>query len=138
MLQAYLELSTYPEVIPVLTRLREAGMQTAILTNGSPDMIEAAVDHSGIGDLLDACLSVEDVGIFKPDPRVYQHAVERLGVAADSISFQSSNAWDAAGASNFGMTVVWVNRFGQRIERLPGRADAELTDLSELPKIVAG
>jgi 2-haloacid dehalogenase len=138
LLQAYLELSTYPEVIPVLTRLREAGMQTAILTNGSPDMIEAAVNHSGIGDLLDACLSVEDVGIFKPDPRVYQHAVDRLGVAASSISFQSSNAWDAAGASNFGMTVVWVNRFGQRIERLPGRSDAELTDLSELPKIVAG
>jgi 2-haloacid dehalogenase len=138
LLQAYLELSTYPEVIPVLTRLREAGMQTAILTNGSPDMIEAAVNHSGIGDLLDACLSVEDVGIFKPDPRVYQHAVDRLGVAASSISFQSSNAWDAAGASNFGMTVVWVNRFGQRVERLPGRSDAELTDLSELPNIVAG
>jgi len=138
LLQAYLQLSTYPEVIPVLTRLREDGMKTAILTNGSPDMIEAAVNHSGIGELLDACLSVEDVGIFKPDPRVYQHAVDRLGVAATSISFQSSNAWDAAGASNFGMTVAWVNRFGQRVERLPGRSDAELTDLSELPNIVAG
>lgn len=138
LLQAYLELETYPEVIPVLTQLREAGMQTAILTNGSPDMIEAAVNHSGIGELLDAVLSVEDVGIFKPDPRVYQHAVDRLGVAASSISFQSSNAWDAAGASNFGMTVVWVNRFGQRVERLPGRSDVELTNLSELPKIVAG
>ena len=137
LLQAYLELEPYPEVIPVLTQLREAGMQTAILTNGSPDMIEAAVNHSGIGKLLDACLSVDDVGIFKPDPRVYQHAVERLGVAASSISFQSSNAWDAAGASNFGMTVVWVNRFGQRVERLPGRSDAELTNLSGLPEIVA-
>ncbi len=138
LLQAYLELDTYPEVIPVLTRLRENGMKTAILTNGSPDMIEAAVKHSGISELLDACLSVEDVGIFKPDPRVYALAVERLGVEAPSISFQSSNAWDAAGASYFGMTVAWVNRFGQRVERLPGRADAELTDLGGLPDLVAG
>ncbi len=136
LLQAYLALDTYPEVIPMLKRLREAGMRTAILTNGSPHMIEAAVNHSGIGELLDACLSVDEVGIFKPDRRIYQLAVDRLGIAPESISFQSSNAWDAAGASHFGMTVAWVNRFSQRVERLPGKADAELRDLAGLPDLV--
>ncbi|MEM7207151.1 MAG: haloacid dehalogenase type II [Pseudomonadota bacterium] len=137
LMQAYLELDAYPEVIDVLKKLRASGMRTAILTNGSPDMIAAAVENSGIADLLDACLSVESVGIFKPDPRIYQLAVDSLGVDASNISFQSSNAWDAAGASSFGMRVAWVNRFGQSVERLPGNPDAELRDLTSLPDLVA-
>jgi 2-haloacid dehalogenase len=98
LMQAYMGLDAYPEVSEVLRRLKAAGMQTAILSNGSPAMLESAVNAAGIADLLDANLSVEDVGIYKPDPRVYQLAVDRLGVTREQISFQSSNAWDAAGA----------------------------------------
>ena len=81
-------------------------------------------------------ISVEDVGIFKPDPSVYGLAVERLGVAPDRISFQSSNAWDANAAGAFGFRVAWCNRFGQRPERLPGPADVVIATLSELPPLL--
>ncbi len=133
LLAAYRELSCYPEVPRVLARLREAGVRCAILSNGSPEMLRAAVTSAGLEGLLEAVLSVEEVGIFKPDPRVYQLAVDRLAVPASAISFQSSNAWDAAGAASFGFRVVWVNRFGQRPERLGYPADVELSSLEGLP-----
>ncbi|MDH5209659.1 MAG: HAD-IA family hydrolase, partial [Burkholderiaceae bacterium] len=92
---------------------------------------------AGLAPVLDAVLSVEEVGVFKPDPRVYQLAVDRLGVPAEAICFQSSNGWDAYAASAFGMRVVWCNRYGQRPERLPGRPDAEVRSLAELPGLLA-
>ena len=99
-------------------------------------MIEAAVRSAGLDGVLDHNLSVASVGIFKPDPRVYQQAVDTLGVPAERIAFQSSNAWDAAGASSFGMRVAWVNRFAQKVERLPGKPHAELQTLRELPGLL--
>ena len=81
-------------------------------------------------------LSVEAVGVFKPHPKVYQLAVDRLGVPAEAIAFQSSNAWDVHAAAAFGMTVVWCNRYGQRRERLPGKPAAEVTTLAELPALL--
>jgi 2-haloacid dehalogenase len=136
LLTCYLQLAAYPEVKDVLTRLKDSGLKCAILSNGAPQMLTAAVRNAGIEDLLDAILSVEDVGIFKPDPSVYGLAVERLGVTAEQISFQSSNAWDAHAAGAFGFRVAWVNRFGQRPERLPGPADAELKTLDDLPSLL--
>ena len=136
LMRAYLTLDAYPEVPEALLSLKNAGLKTAILSNGSPQMLEAGVAGAGIGDCLDAVLSVEEVGIFKPDPRVYQLAVDRLGVSAAAISFQSSNAWDAVGAATFGMRVAWVNRFGQRRERLTAEPDAELKTLAELPPLL--
>jgi len=132
----YMELDAYPEVPAVLGRLQGAGLKTAVLTNGSPLMIDAAVASAGIGDLLDAVLTVDSLGIYKPDPSVYQLALERFGLPAERIAFMSSNAWDAAGAAAFGMTVVWVNRFGQPPERLPGTPTAELTSLKGLPGLL--
>lgn len=132
----YFRLSAYPEVHDVLTRLKRAGMRTAILSNGSPDMLNAAVEHAGLAPLLDAVLSVDELKTFKPDPRVYQLACDRLGVAAQEISFQSSNAWDAHAASHFGCRVVWINRFGQAPERLPGKPDITIATLAPLPGIV--
>jgi len=132
LMNAYLSLDAYPEVAAVLEKLKRAGMTTAILSNGSPGMLEAGVDSAGIGGFLDATLSVEELGVYKPDPRVYQLAVDRLGVPADRISFQSSNAWDAVGAATFGFRVAWVNRFGQRRERLTADPQVEITDLNML------
>lgn len=136
LMRAYLALDAYPEVKEVLGELQDAGYRTAILSNGSPDMLKAAVDSAGINDLLDACLSVEEVGIFKPDPRVYRLAVDRLEVSAGEISFQSSNAWDAVGAATFGMRVAWVNRFAQKRERLTADPHAEIGDLRQLPIVL--
>ncbi len=132
----YMQLDCYPEVPGVLRRLKAAGLKTAILSNGSPDMLQAAVENAGIADVLDAVLSVEQVGVFKPHPTVYQMAEKEFGIPPGKMSFQSSNAWDAHAASHFGFNVVWVNRFGQAPERLPGRPDVELETLEDLPKIV--
>lgn len=132
LMNAYMTLDAYPEVENVLKILKDKGYQTAILSNGAPGMLEAAVSSAGIGDLLDATLSIEDVGIYKPDPRVYQLAVDRLDVRAEEISFQSSNAWDAVGAATFGFQVAWVNRFEQRRERLTADPRAEIRNLSQL------
>ncbi len=136
LLELYLELDAYPEVPDMLRRLKGAGLKTAILSNGSPDMLASAVANAGIGDLLDAVISVDALGVFKPAPAVYQSAVDTLAVAPGRISFQSSNAWDAHAASHFGFQVIWVNRFGQAVERLPGRPDATLEDLEGLPGLV--
>ncbi len=132
----YMELDAYPEVPEMLRRLRAGGLKTGILTNGSPKMIDAAVASAGLGDLLDAVLTVDPLGIYKPDPSVYRLALDRFGVPVERIAFMSSNAWDAAAAADFGMTVVWVNRFGQPPERLPGTPVAELTSLEALPELV--
>jgi 2-haloacid dehalogenase len=136
LMDLYRTLDTFAEVPAVLDRLKRAGMRTAILSNGAPRMLDDAVSAAGLEPLLDDVLSVEDVGVFKPDPRVYQLAVDRLGVTAREICFMSSNAWDAVGAASFGFRVVWVNRYGQPYERLPARHDVELSDLTPLPGIV--
>ena len=136
LMSLYLTLDPFPEVSGVLARLKAAGLQTAILSNGSPAMLDAAVKAAKLETLLDAVLSVEEVGVYKPHPRVYQLAVDRLGISSSAISFQSSNAWDAYAASAFGMQVVWCNRYGQRRERLPGSPNREIKSLAELPALV--
>jgi len=136
LMSLYMTLEAFPEVPEMLRRLKAAGLKTAILSNGSPAMLAAAVDHARIAGLLDAVLSVEEVAVFKPHPRVYQLAVDRLGVPPGAISFQSSNAWDAHAASAFGMRVVWCNRYGQKRERLPGAPDREIGSLAEFPAVL--
>lgn len=136
LLNAYMQLDCYPEVPAVLAELKEGGMQTAILSNGSPEMLDSAVKNSKLEGLLDAVLSVDDLGIFKPHPSVYQLALDRLDVVSNQVSFQSSNAWDAAAAATFGFRVAWVNRFNQAEERLPDAPDVQLRTLSELPAVV--
>jgi 2-haloacid dehalogenase len=132
----YRALDCFPEVPDVLRRLKDAGFVTAILSNGSPSMLADVVAAAKLDGLLDHVWSVEEVGVFKTHPRVYQLAVDRLGVAPGAISFQSSNAWDAHAASAFGMRVVWCNRYGQRRERLPGAPDREVRSLAELPALL--
>jgi 2-haloacid dehalogenase len=136
LLDLYLRLDAFPEVPEALARVRAAGLATAILSNGTPAMLAAAVDAAGLGNRFDAVLSVEEVGAFKPDPRVYQLAVDRLGIRARAIAFVSSNGWDAYAASAFGMQVVWCNRYDQRRERLPGAPDREIKTLADLPALV--
>ena len=136
LMDLYLQLDAYPEVAGVLQQLRGGGMKTAIMSNGSPKMLGAAVDNAGIGPSLDAVISVDRIKVYKTAPAVYQMDVDQLGVAASDICFQSSKAWDAHAASDFGFRVVWVNRFGQARERLPGRPDVVMENLAGLPALL--
>ncbi len=136
LMNLYLSLEAFADVPETLRRLKERGIITAILSNGTQRMLASAVQASGLTPLIDAVLSVEEVGVYKPHPKVYRLAVDRLGVPADAITFQSSNAWDAYAASSFGMRVVWCNRYRQRPERLPGRPDAVVRSLTELPALL--
>ena len=133
LLDAYRTLGTYPEVPAVLDRLRAGGARTAILSNGEPAMLQAAVAAAGLDHRLDQVLSVESVGVFKPDARVYALATTTLRLPPERIGFVSSNGWDAHGAAVFGFRTWWVNRAGLPAERLPGALAGVLPDLGGLP-----
>lgn len=132
----YEVLDAYPEVPDLLLNLKGAGLKTAILSNGSPKMLATATKAAGIDDILNAVISIEEAGIYKPAPAVYQLAVDRLGVARENICFVSSNGWDATGAAAFGFQVAWVNRMGLEEEQLGFPPKAELKDLTGLVQMI--
>lgn len=125
LMNAYLKLACFDEVIDVLQALKQKGIKTAILSNGSPAMLEGAVENSGIAEFLDACISVDDVRIFKPAAEVYQLPCTLFGIEPNQVSFQSSNCWDAIGGAHFGYQVAWCNRYDQQLDRLPAKPQAE-------------
>lgn len=133
LLKAYRELPAYSEVPEMMTRIQAMGIGRAVLSNGEPGMLGEAMRAAKIDHLLDHVLSIERVGVYKPDPRVYRLATERLGLAAGEMAFVSSNAWDAFGAREFGFVVYWVNRGGQADEYGLRHSVRELSDLAALP-----
>jgi 2-haloacid dehalogenase len=132
-LLAYRKLDPYPEVPAVLRQIRERGLPTAILSNGEPAMLAEATASAGLDQLLDAVLSVEAVGVFKPDPSVYRLAEERFGLPAGRMAFVSSNPWDVFGAHACGFQVFWVNRTGLPSEYGLREMAVELASLASLP-----
>ena len=136
---AYRALSLFDDTRPALEQLRrqQPAIKLAVLSNGAPGMLRAVVTYNKLDVMLDAVLSVDEVGIFKPDPRVYQLACDRLGVAPDAIGFVSSNGWDAAGAKAFGFNTFWINRGSAPVEELGVTPDRTLSSLAELPALVA-
>jgi len=132
LLTLYLTLDAFPDAVRALEELRNAGIPCWILSNGTSAMLSAAVGAAGLAPLVDGVLSVESVGVYKPDPRVYQLAVDKLGVAAHRLVFVSANGWDAFAAAHFGMSTVWCNRAGQPAERLPGTPIHQVTSLDGL------
>lgn len=128
LMEEYLQLKTYPDVSETLRTLK--GRKLAILTNGSPDMIDPLVRNSGLR--FDAVLSVDELRIYKPAPEVYELAVRRLGTPRENIVFVSSNCWDAIGAKSFGFTVYWINRTGAPVDRLGLRPDKIGSGLDEV------
>lgn len=132
LLDAYWTLDAYPEVPKVLTGLRESGARIGILSNGSPDMLEAAIKSAKIDHLIDNVLSVDAVKTFKTTPEVYQMVTDCWDLRPEDVSFQSSNRWDIAGATKFGFQTVWINRFKQPDEYKnysPGRVIDNLAEL---------
>jgi 2-haloacid dehalogenase len=112
LLAAYERLDAYPDAAPALRELKEKGARTAILSNGTPDMLKSAVESAGLAGLIDRVLSVDAVHRFKTAPETYAVVDEAFGAPRDAISFQSSNRWDIAGAQKFGFRTVWINRAG--------------------------
>jgi 2-haloacid dehalogenase len=136
LMELYLNIEAFDEVPPLLTRLKQAGLKTAILSNGSPSMLMAAVNRAAILPLLDAVISVEERGVYKPHPSVYQLVGDQLGIGTPHVCFVSSNGWDAAGAIAFGFQTAWVNRAGLPPERLPSGGLVEIGRLSDLPALI--
>jgi len=129
---AYERLSPFAENLAVLVELRRRDVRAGVLSNGDPDMLEAVVRHAGFAELLDPVLSVEGTGRFKTDPATYALGTHALGLGAGEVLFVSSNCWDAIGATWFGYTTLWINRFGLPLDELgtaPTRIGTRLTDV---------
>jgi 2-haloacid dehalogenase len=128
LMEAYLSLSLFPDVRETLDRLPG---RKAILSNGSPDMLDPLVARSGLA--FDAVLSVDALKVYKPAPQVYELAVRQFRIPASDITFISSNCWDALAAKSFGFRVCWINRTGAPVDRLGFSPDEILKTLSDLP-----
>jgi 2-haloacid dehalogenase len=137
LLSLYERLGPHADARPALEQLRAMGLSLAILSNGTPRMLAAAAESAQLAPLLDAVLSVEQVGVYKPSPAVYALAAESLRLWPVEIAFVSANGWDACGAKASGLRVAWCNREGQPVERLPDPPDVEIRSLTELPALVA-
>ncbi len=135
LLQLYWELDAFPEVPTMLRTLKDNGLNTAILSNGSPKMLDGAVQSAQISDVLDDVLSVESVGVFKPACIVYDLVGQRFSCTKDEVLFVSSNGWDAGAAAGYGFTTAWVNRAGDPMDRLPAKPNHILPDLTGIPKL---
>ena len=137
LMNQYACLSAFPENLGALKELKTLGLPMAILSNGTPQMLDIAVKSAGMGDLFDHLLSVDVVKKYKTAPEAYQLGPDAFGLPARNILFVSSNAWDACGATWFGYTTFWINRSGQPPEELgvaPSASGRQLTDVLALVK----
>ena len=129
----YLKLDVFPEVVEALTALRQRGKRLAILSNGSPSMLDSVVRHAGLDKIFEHVLSVEEVGIYKPSRRVYRLAMQKFHIQdAPSICFVSANTWDAQAAAQFGFQVVRIARAPKRDDNIPGKVARVIAGLGEL------
>lgn len=138
LMQLYLELPAWPDVLPALTRLRNAGLQLGFLSNFTPAMLAAGVRNAGLGTLMTHVLSTDAVQSYKPDPRAYQLGVDTFGRPREEILFAAFAGWDAAGAKWFGYPTFWVNRLGAAPEELGVAPDAMGRGLTELVDFALG
>ncbi len=139
LMDAYLSLAAFPDVKPGLEALKKLGLRLAVLSNGEPKMLAAAAKSAGIADLLDSNISVEDVRIFKPSPRVYNLGPEKLNVSNPELGFVSSNSWDTAGAASAGLITFWIQRSAAEPPEDLGFDAAQIVRaLTDLPQMLRG
>jgi len=137
LMEAYNTLESFGDVPAALKELQDAGVKTAILSNGNQDMVEAAVDCANLRGLLDEVLSVDAISMYKPKPEVYQLSCDRFAVQPEDVMFMSANYWDVVGATSFGHSTVWVNRAGgEWNDELGFRPGATLPSLQQLPALL--
>ena len=136
LLNLYRELDTYTEVKSVLSNLSTRNITCAILSNGSKFMLDAAVKNSGVKSYFKAILSVDEIGVFKPNSKVYEMVLDHTNFKIDEVLFVSSNGWDIAGASSFGFKTVWINRLNLPYDRLPFQPDEIGIDLTHVEALI--
>lgn len=135
LMNSYMELSPYAEVKNTLLKFKEKGIKLMILSNGSYQMLNRATSSSGLTDILDDVISVEEIKTFKPNKKVYEMVTEKYNVAPSSVAFFSSNGWDIMGATKFGFNTVWINRFNKATEVAPYNPSFIKANLEEAFKL---
>ena len=135
---AYLELKAWPDVAQVLRSLKEAGLRLAFLSNATRGILDSGIKNSGLGNVFEHMLSIDQASTHKPDPKAYRMAVDAFDLEREEIAFVAFAGWDAAGALSFGYPTYWANRLGSRAEELGVRPDAEANDLKGLLAFVTG
>ena len=136
LLSLYKKLSTFPEVIDVLKKLKNEKVKLAILSNGTYDLLEELVVKNQLENIFDDIFSIEDVKVFKPNSKVYNLPIKRYNFEKEEVFFLSSNTWDVSGAGNFGFNAIWVNRNHSIFDNLDFKPKIEIKNLSELIDIV--
>ncbi len=136
LLNLYKVLSPYPEVKKVLENLKNKNLKLAILSNGTPDLLNELVASNNLNNLFDDLFSVEKVKVYKPDSKVYEMPIKKYGVEASEITFLSANTWDVSGGGNYGFNSIWVNRNNSKFDILDYQPKIEIGNLSQLLDIV--
>ena len=136
LLDLYRKLNPYPEVKKCLDGLKAKNIKIAILSNGTPDLLKMLVESNNIENYFDNIFSIESVGIYKPDSRVYQMPIEKYNCKPENICFMSSNTWDVSGGGIFGYNVVWVNRLNKVFDKLSYKPKHVINNLEELLQII--
>ena len=136
LLNLYKILNTFPEVKEVLNNLKEKKYKISILSNGTPDLLDGLVKSNNLEKMFDDIFSVEEVGIYKPDAKVYDMPIKKYKVAKNEVAFLSANTWDVSGAGNFGFNSIWVNRNKNIFDKLDYIPHNEITNLNELLKLI--
>ena len=132
LLNLYKILSPYPEVKGVLEDLKKKNFKVAILSNGTPDLLNELVKSNKLNNLFDDLFSIEEVKIYKPDPRVYELPIKKYRIKSDEITFLSANTWDVSGGGNFGYNSIWVNRYDSVFDILDFQPKNEISNLTQL------
>jgi len=132
LLNLYKELSTFPEVKSVLEELKKKSIKLAILSNGTPSLLSNLVKNSNLENLFDDVFSIEEVKIYKPDPKVYDIPINKYNVKKEEITFLSANTWDVSGGGNYGYNAIWVNRSNNVFDKLDYTPKYEVKNLKEL------
>ena len=136
LLSLYKILSPYPEVKEVLEDLKKKNFKLAILSNGTLDLLNELVGSNNLNNLFDDLFSIEEVKIYKPDPRVYEIPIKKYKIKSDEITFLSANTWDVSGGGNFGYNSIWVNRHNSVFDILDFQPKNEISNLTQLLDIV--
>ena len=136
LLSLYKVLSPYPEVKGVLKDLKNKKLKLAILSNGTPDLLNELVESNKLDNLFDDLFSIEDVKIYKPDPRVYELPIKKYKIKSDEVTFLSANTWDVSGGGHFGYNSIWVNRHNSVFDILDFQPKNEISNLTQLLDIV--
>jgi len=136
LLNLYKVLSPFEEVPEVLKTLKQKGFKLGILSNGTPSLLKELVESNKLDNIFDDLFSIEDVGIYKPDSKVYDIPINKYKIAKEEIAFLSANTWDVSGGGNYGYNSVWVNRNNNIFDNLDYKPQNDIKDLSELIKLV--